>query len=126
MNQTQKTAVSSAPSRGQSRRRRAYVICTILASVFIIAMAVVLMSISDNRVYNDYMNQAQLLYYNKDYDGALSMLRKAASKEKTDECLLLMAQSGQYNYARCLAHGERAAAQLAAGDFVRHCMAAVT
>ena len=39
--------------------------------------------------------------------------------------LLLMAQSGQYNYARCLAHGERAAAQLAAGDFVRHCMAAV-
>ncbi len=39
--------------------------------------------------------------------------------------LLLMAQSGQYNYVRCLAHGERAAAQLAAGDFVRHCMAAV-
>lgn len=39
--------------------------------------------------------------------------------------LLLMAQSGQYNYARCLAHGERAAAQLAAGDFVHHCMAAV-
>ena len=39
--------------------------------------------------------------------------------------LLLMAQSGQYNYARCLAHGERAAAQLAAGDFVRHCMAAL-
>lgn len=39
--------------------------------------------------------------------------------------LLLMAQSGQYNYARCLAHGEAGAAQLAAGDFVRHCMAAV-
>ena len=37
----------------------------------------------------------------------------------------LMGQAGQYNYARCLAHGERAAAQLAAGDFVRHCMAAV-
>ena len=92
MKQTQNTAVSPAPHRGQPRRRRAYVICTILASVFIIAMAVVLMSISDNRVYNDYMNQAQLLYYNKDYDGALSMLRKAASKEKTDECLLLMAQ----------------------------------
>ncbi|MBR6208344.1 MAG: DUF4037 domain-containing protein [Oscillospiraceae bacterium] len=31
----------------------------------------------------------------------------------------LMAQSGQYNFSRCLAHGERAAAQLAAGEFVR-------
>ena len=46
-------------------------------------------------------------------------------KKKLAGSLLLMAQSGQYNYARCLAHGERGAAQLAAGDFVRHCMAAV-
>lgn len=37
--------------------------------------------------------------------------------------LLLMAQSGQYNYSRCLAHGETAAAQLAAGEFVRHTLA---
>lgn len=33
--------------------------------------------------------------------------------------LLLMAQSGQYNYRRCLSHGETGAAQLAAGEFVR-------
>ena len=39
--------------------------------------------------------------------------------------LLLMAQAGQYNYPRCLMHGEKGAAQLAAGDFVRHCMGAV-
>lgn len=39
--------------------------------------------------------------------------------------LLLMAQSGQYNYARCLAHGETAAAQLAAVEFVRAGMQAV-
>ena len=39
--------------------------------------------------------------------------------------LLLMGQAGQYNYPRCLAHGERGAAQLAVGDFARHCMAAV-
>ena len=39
--------------------------------------------------------------------------------------LLLMGQAGQYNYPRCLAHGEKGAAQLAVGDFVRHCMAAV-
>ena len=39
--------------------------------------------------------------------------------------LLLMAQSGQYNYRRCLRHGETGAAQLAAGEFVRSAMSAV-
>ena len=38
--------------------------------------------------------------------------------------LLLMSQSGHYNYARCFARGERAAAQLACIDFARHAMAA--
>ncbi len=33
--------------------------------------------------------------------------------------LLIMNQSGQYNYRRCLDHGERGAALLAAGEFVR-------
>ena len=37
--------------------------------------------------------------------------------------LLMMAQSGQYNYRRCLDHGETGAAQLAAGEFVNHAMA---
>ncbi len=37
--------------------------------------------------------------------------------------LLLMAQAGQYNYRRCLSHGESAAAQLAVGEFVRSAMA---
>ena len=39
--------------------------------------------------------------------------------------LLLMAQAGQYNYLRCLKHGETGAAQLAATEFVRSMMAAV-
>ena len=39
--------------------------------------------------------------------------------------LLLMAQSGQYNYRRCLAHGETGAAQLAVSEFVKSTMAAV-
>ena len=39
--------------------------------------------------------------------------------------LLLMAQSGQYNFARCLAHGEKAAAQLAVNAFVQSAMAVV-
>ena len=36
--------------------------------------------------------------------------------------LLMMAQSGQYNYRRCLQHGETGAAQLAAGEYVNHAM----
>ena len=93
------TAVRKRPNK-----RRAVLICTILAAVFVIAMAVVLMSVSDNRSYNDYMNQAQLLFYNKDYDGALAALRKAAAVEKTDECLMLMADcyQTQGNYAKTL------------------------
>ena len=39
--------------------------------------------------------------------------------------LLLMAQSGQYNYARILRHGEPAAAQMAVCEFAKAAMAAV-
>ncbi|MBQ4382153.1 MAG: DUF4037 domain-containing protein [Oscillospiraceae bacterium] len=39
--------------------------------------------------------------------------------------LLLAAQAGQYNYARCLSHGETGAAQLAVMEFVRNAMAAL-
>ncbi len=39
--------------------------------------------------------------------------------------VLLMAQSGQYNYARCLSHGETAAAQLAVVEFVKNAVSAV-
>ncbi len=39
--------------------------------------------------------------------------------------LLLAAQAGQYNYPRCLAHGEPAAAQLAVFEFVRHAVAVI-
>ena len=46
-------------------------------------------------------------------------------KKKLAGCLLLMAQAGQYNFPRCLAHGERGAAQLAVVEFVRHCTRAV-
>ncbi len=39
--------------------------------------------------------------------------------------LLLMGQAGQYNYTRCLRHGESGAAQLAAIEFARSAMSAV-
>ena len=46
-------------------------------------------------------------------------------RKKLAGALLLMAQSGQYNYLRCLRHGETGAAQLAAAEFVRSTMSAV-
>ena len=39
--------------------------------------------------------------------------------------LLLMAQAGQYNYPRCLAHGETAAAQLAVNEFVNAALSVI-
>lgn len=39
--------------------------------------------------------------------------------------LLLMAQAGQYNYQRCLQHGETAAAQMAVFEFVKSTMAVI-
>lgn len=46
-------------------------------------------------------------------------------RKKLAGCLLMMAQSGQYNYARCLLHGESGAAQLAAAEFVKAAMRAI-
>lgn len=39
--------------------------------------------------------------------------------------LIMMAQTGQYNYSRCIDHGETGAAQLAAAEFVNHTIKAV-
>ena len=39
--------------------------------------------------------------------------------------VIMMEQSGQYNYVRCLEHGETAAAQLAVNDFVMNTIGAV-
>ena len=55
----------------------------------------------------------------------LSYYPEDIRKKKLAGRLLMMAQAGQYNYQRCLAHGETGAAQLAAIEFVRQGMAAV-
>ncbi len=56
---------------------------------------------------------------------ALSRYPEDIRKKKLAGNLLLMAQSGQYNYRRCLNHGETGAAQLAAGAFVNAMMRTV-
>ena len=41
-------------------------------------------------------------------------------RKKLAARLAFMAQSGQYNYSRCLAHGEEGAAMLAVSEFVKN------
>ena len=55
----------------------------------------------------------------------LSAMPRDVRLKKLAGHLLLMAQSGQYNYARCLAHGEKGAAQLAVNAFVQSAMSVV-
>ncbi len=49
----------------------------------------------------------------------LSYLPEDIRLRKLSDCLASMAQSGQYSFARCLAHGEREAAKLALSEFVQ-------
>lgn len=67
-----------------------------------------------------------------DGSGEVTAIRRRLSawpedirRKKLAGRLLLMGQAGQYNYSRCLAHGETGAAQLAAIEFARAAMSAV-
>lgn len=64
--------------------------------------------------------------------GAVTQIRASLAaypadirKKKLAGNLLLMAQAGQYNYKRCLDHGEEAAAQLAVFEFVKSAAAVI-
>lgn len=68
------------------------------------------------------------------YDGSGELTRIRASlaqypedirRKKLAGCILIAAQAGQYNYPRCLRHGETAAAQLAVFSFACSVMEAV-
>lgn len=50
---------------------------------------------------------------------ALHYFPEEIRRKKLAGHLLLMAQAGQYNFIRCIRHGENAAAQMAAFEFVR-------
>ena len=55
----------------------------------------------------------------------LKSMPEDARRKRLAGDLLMMAQSGQYNYRRCLAHGEKGAAQLAAAEYVKHAIRTV-
>ena len=55
----------------------------------------------------------------------LAFLPEDVRLKKLAGNVLLMGQAGQYNYTRCLSHGETGAAQLAVVEFVKACMETV-
>lgn len=86
------------------RRRVLYMLATAAAALLIIAVAVMLRSASEMKRYNDYLSQARGSYASCDYDNALAALRKAASIDRSEECLLLMVDcyENQGNYTKAL------------------------
>lgn len=79
-------------ARRAKQKRTLYFIFTALAAAFIILLAVVLRNVSDNKAFNNYMEQARASYYSSDFDSALTVLRKAAAIDPTNECLAMTAQ----------------------------------
>lgn len=69
----------------------------------------------------------------RDDEGKFSAVREELKKgypfdvklKKLSAHLIMMAQAGQYNYARCIDHGETGAAQLSVFEFVKHAISAV-
>ena len=60
-----------------------------------------------------------------DIRASLAEIPENVLRKKLAGSLIMMAQSGIYNYKRCIKHGETGAAQLAAAEFVRHTMQTV-
>jgi len=60
-----------------------------------------------------------------DIRARLAYLPEDVRRKKLAGELLLMGQSGQYNYARCMARGESAAAQLAVVEFAKSALHAI-
>ena len=75
-----------------------------------------LMEVTNGRIFSDQSGFFERIRRK------LAFYPEEIRKKKLAGHLLMMAQSGQYNYRRCLEHGETAAAQLAVCEFVHHAM----
>lgn len=91
---------AAAPKPGWFRRLRThlniskrglYIAGTIAAVVIVVVIAIVLRAAAEKRSYGMYYSRAMESYAGGDYDSALTDLRKAIGVDKTEECLLLMA-----------------------------------
>ncbi len=88
----------------QRKKRILYAVLIAAVAVVIFSAALLIRGIRENREYSRYMSAAQASTLNGDYENALSQLRKAASINMTDECLLIMAQCYEAlgNYDRAI------------------------
>lgn len=97
-------SASAATAVKKPGKRGIYMVCALLAALLIISAAMVLRSASERKAYTNYMEQAERSFSESDFDSALAALRKAAAIDKTDECLMLMADcyETQGNYSKAL------------------------
>ena len=88
----------------QRKKRTLYIVLIAAVAVVIFSVALLIRGIAENREYSRYMSAAQASTLNGDYENALSQLRKAASINMSDECLLIMAQCYEAlgNYDRAI------------------------
>lgn len=73
-------------------KQRIYICGMVMAAILIIVMAVVLKSAASEKSYSVYYDKGSELFESHDYDGALAYLRKAAHRDKTVECVMLMSR----------------------------------
>ena len=76
----------------QRRKTILYLLLILAIAVVLLSMAFLIRSISENRAYERYIDAAQADTLTGDYESALADLRKAAAINRSDECLLMMAQ----------------------------------
>lgn len=72
-----------------------------------------LLEVTNGKIFFDGLGEISRIRENLSYLPEDIRLKKLAGN------LLIMAQSGQYNYSRCILHGETGAAQLAVFEFVK-------
>lgn len=89
--------------RGLSKKTL-YMLTAAAAAALVMSVAVIIRNVNDGRDYTTYYEQAVSAYDCGDYNTALSCLRKAYNKGKTDECVIFMADcyEAQRNYEKAL------------------------
>ena len=94
---------TDVPRDSWFKRNSVFIIVALATVAVVAALSFVIRDVGDSRAYDRYMTSSRECILTGDYDNALSMLRKAAGIDATDDCLLLMAQcyeaQGKYDKA---------------------------
>lgn len=89
--QTAASYISAAKAELAAKKRVIQICIAAFIAVFIISVAVVLKTASEDKSYHAYFDQAQEFFARGDYENSLASLRKAVSYNETEESLMLMA-----------------------------------